>query len=163
MQAVDFQESAVPWGDLVSANAITRLAIMAVRDLPPDRLRVTAQRACSMASQPDFSALAAAFELHQRSQGFDPVLTAADMRLLALYSQQAVAVMLLTQQPESPGARQWLEAGLSANRELLQLDPSASAHLHYKRGNLMVAGNRRSEAAAAYRSALDEASEHQCE
>ncbi len=91
------------------------------------------------------------------------MLSAADMRLLVLHSQQEAAREMLRREPQSPKAQQWLAAGLSANRQLLQLDPPAAACLHFKRCTLMSFTNRQSEAVAAFRSALREAPEHKCE
>jgi hypothetical protein len=86
------------------------------------------------------------------------------MRLLVLYAQQIMVSDLLPQQPEAPERRQWLAAGESANRQLLLLDASATACLHFKRGILMAASSSRGpEAMAAYRLALHEAAEHKCE
>jgi hypothetical protein len=116
-----------------------------------------------VASRSNFSALSAALELQQRNAGFNPALNASELRLVALYSQQEAAICMLKQQPEAPEAHQWWAAALSANSQLLQLDPSAAACLHCKWGRLMGISNRRTEAVAAYRLALREAPEHKCE
>ena len=132
--------------------------------MSPAILRDIAERAGGITSQPDYPALSAALELHQRNAGFAPVLSAAEMRLLALYSQQNAHLALLRQgQIELSDAQRRLAAGLSANRQLVELDPSAGACLHWKRGELLALSNRRSEAVAAYRSSVRAASEHKCE
>ncbi len=91
------------------------------------------------------------------------MLSAADMRLLVLYLQQTAGRQLEQREPKTPMAEQWLAAGVSAIRQLLQLDPSAAACLHYKRGTLAAFSSRGPEAVAAFRSALREAPQHKCE
>jgi hypothetical protein len=163
VQIYELQESSVPWMALIGDIALAALTSFKADGLTADLLYKVVDSARSQAFRPDLPALAAAMELHQRSEGFDPMLSAADLHLLALYSNQSATIALLTRQPEAPNAQRWLAAGLSANRLLLQLDPSMTACLHCKRGTLMIAGNRCSEAVAAFRAALPEASEHKCE
>jgi hypothetical protein len=148
---------------LIGDIALGAITSFKADGLTPDLLCKLVDNARSQAFQPDLPALAAAMERYLRSEGFDPMLSAAELRLLALHSQQEAAIHLLCRQPEAPNAQQWLAAGLSANRQLLQLDPRAAAQLHLKRGNLVFLANKRPEAVAAYRSALLAAQEHKCE
>ncbi len=162
MQVQEIRESPLPWGALVTD--ITDAAFVSLQASNMLGLvGAVVEHVANMTAQPDFSALSSALDLHQRSSGFDPVLTAADMRLVILYSQHNAAHELLKWQPGAPEAHQWLEAGLSANRQLLQQDPTAAASLHYMRGALLAASNRRPGAVAAFRSALREAPQHKCE
>jgi hypothetical protein len=58
------------------------------------------------------------------------------MRMLVLHLQQKAGSTRIRLEPEGPEAQQWLAAGLSANSQLLQLNPSA-AILHSSRVGLM--------------------------
>jgi hypothetical protein len=72
---------------------------------------------------------AAQLEAHQRASGFDPVLTAAEMRQLCLMMQR-YASRLLALSPE--GAQQALalrRTALAASRQLCELRPSSAAYL----------------------------------
>ncbi len=133
------------WSD-DEAAALASLALLSPAN-PPDIMRDIWSAACL--TEPGFPTSSAALELHQRSSGFDPVVSAADMRLLALHSQQEAAQRLLKRQPEAPEAQQLRAAAQSSNRELLQLDPSAAAFLHWMRGSAMTLV-RGPEAVAAY-------------
>ncbi len=162
MQDEDLRNSSVPWVNELIVIACAGVSSLQAATMPPDNLWDIVEHAADLTSQPNFPASSAALELHQRDSGFNPVLSAADMRLLALYSQQEAAIGVVRLHPDTP-AQQWLTAGLSANCQLLQLDPSAAACLHYKRAGLLSYLNRRSEAMAAFRTALREAPEHKCE
>lgn len=91
------------------------------------QLALWVEEAVSITSNPAYTSLAAALEQAQRSAGFAPVLTAADLRILRLYIQQDAVRDLEGDEPE---ARQILAAAMAANAQLAKLDPSAAALLH---------------------------------
>jgi tetratricopeptide (TPR) repeat protein len=156
--------SPVPWGPLLAKVADAGFCSVKAPEFPTSFLMQNImENIAEISEQPNFSTLSAALELHQRNLEFDPVLTAADVHSLALYSQQAAAQELLFRQAQAPAAQRWLAKAVSANRQLLQLDPPAAACLHCKRGDLMADTNRRQDVVASYRLALREAPEHKCE
>ncbi len=137
--------------------------ILQASEMPPGNLWDIVEDAAEMTAQPGFSTMAAALVSHQRSAGLTPVLTAVHIRSLVQYSKQQAAHQLLKREPKAPDAQKWLAAALTANSQLLLLEPDLAACLHYKRGVLMDSLNIRPEAVAEYRSALRETSAHQCE
>ncbi len=136
--------------------------ILQASEMPPGNLWDIVEDAAEMTALPSFSTMAAALELFQRSAELTPVLTAAHIRSLVQYSKQQ-AHQLLKREPKAPDAQKWLAAALTANSQLLLLEPDLAACLHYKRGVLMDSLNIRPEAVAEYRSALRETPAHQCE
>ncbi len=146
---------------LADTARAARSAILLAHDSTAKRLAFVKELTAKTAGWAEHAPAAAALEQYQRSQGFSPVLTAEQAHNVWLHIQKYAAGPAGPEKPRSGNDWIRVEAGLSANKQLIVSDPENAAFIHMMQGDLLMACQPRSDTRAVshFRKALQQATE----